>query len=167
MRGNDFGRTWVRMMVFLKNGTVSMGGQNSPSEKIRSGARGQISTELIMVISMMVALLLVVLLVNINLQLGWAEEKQSLEASAAANQLALAINRAAAGGSSTKISFTNTVGPDVTNVSVFDKRSVRAHYAIGGYASAGLVTNNTNIAAQVPINRQITVINTGGVITVE
>ena len=122
---------------------------------------GQLSVELVIVAAVMVGLLLAMFLVNDHLSNAWEDQKQSLEAGAAANQAALAINRAVAGGNGTQISFDNSVGQDVVSVAIFDRRSVRAYYIYGGYASAPIVTNNTNITA-VPINRKVAVKNIEG-----
>ncbi|MFA6489276.1 MAG: hypothetical protein WCT52_01195, partial [Candidatus Micrarchaeia archaeon] len=129
------------------------------------GGRGQVSVELVIITSVMVGLLLVMLLVNNSLQTSWNSERQILEATSAASQVALAINRAAAGGDGTTISFINTVSPDVTRMEVFDRRTVRAYYKIGGYASSALVTNSTNISGNISLNTQLIIANTNGTIT--
>ncbi len=115
----------------------------------------------------MIGLLLAMFLVNENLRSGWEEQKESLEASIAANQLAIAINKAVAGGNGTAVTFANAVGADVTNMSIYDWRSVRAYYIAGGYSSAPLVTNNTNVTGAIPINQGIIIRNIEGQITVE
>ena len=129
-----------------------------------NSGKGQVSVELIITTSVMAALLLLMLMVNNSLQQSWGVQKQVLEATAAANQVAIAMNRAAAGGDGTTVSFMNTVSPDVTSIQIFDKRTVRAYYAEGGYASAALVTNDTNVSGSVPINTQVIVSNNGNTI---
>lgn len=128
---------------------------------------GQLSVEMVIIAAVMVGLLLSMFLVNENLRSGWEGQKESLEASTAANQLAIAINKAVAGGNGTAIAFSNIVGTDVTNMSVYDMRSVRAYYLSGGYYSAPLVTNNTNVTGAIPLNQGIIVRNIEGQITVE
>lgn len=129
--------------------------------------RAQVSVELVLTTAIMASLLLAMLLVNDSLSTGWSYQRQYLEATQAATQAAIAANRAVAGGSGTQVTFTNTVAPSITNITVFDKRAIRAYFGAGGYASAALVTNMTNITGAIPLNRQVTFTNTGGTITVE
>ena len=60
--------------------------------------KAQMSVELVITVGIMVMLLIVMFLVNNTLASQWALQKQDLEASAAANQVAMAMNMAAAGG---------------------------------------------------------------------
>ncbi len=136
----------------------------SPGARAPHCLSGQVSVEMVIVSAIMVSLLLAMLLINSNLRASWDEQKQSLEATAAASQVAMAANRAAAGGDGTRISFVNSVGADVTRIIVFDNRAVRAYYSRGGYASIPLVTNNTNITGNVSLNQQIAVYNIGGTV---
>jgi len=117
-------------------------------------------------VSAMVLLLLVMYLVNQSLQQTWDGEKQVLEASSAANQVALAINRASAGGDGTQIRLNNFVGGDIANVTVSPPRAVTAYTWNGFSSSTPIVTNNTNISGNITINREIVVRNIGGTITI-
>ena len=141
-------------------GTGTPGASTAPL----NSCKGQVSVELIIITAVMASLLLLMLMVNNSLQQSWGAQKQVLEATAAANQVAIAMNRAAAGGDGTTVSFMNTVSPDITSIQIFDKRTVRAYYSEGGYASAALVTNDTNVSGSVPINRQVIVSNNGNTI---
>ncbi|MEM4633908.1 MAG: hypothetical protein QW275_02015 [Candidatus Anstonellaceae archaeon] len=134
-------------------------------EKMLSQRIGQISVEMVIISSAMIGLLLVMFVVNDFLNSSWEELKQSMQASAAADQVAHAINLASAGGNGTSISFFNRVGPDVVRIEVFGKRSIRAYYTAGGYASAALVTNNTNFNSDIPINQIVVFQNSGGIIS--
>jgi hypothetical protein len=125
----------------------------------------QISAELIVTISAMVFLLMAIFLVNNNLESTWEGQKQVLEASTAANQAALAINRAVAGGNGTSIAFTNFVGGNIANVTYSNPRAVMATTKNGQSASTPIVTNNTNITT-IPINQDIVVHNDNGLISV-
>ena len=127
---------------------------------------GQISAELMVTVSAMMFLLLVMYLVNDSLRLTWAGQKESLEASTAANQVALAINRAVAGGDGTVISFNNMVSTSIVNITISPPRAVRAETYRGMASSTPIITNNTNVTVFIPINKGVVVRNTGGVITV-
>jgi len=127
---------------------------------------GQISAELMVTVSAMVLLLLVMYIVNQSLQSTWNGEKQVLEASSAANQAALAINRAAAGGDGTQVRLNNYVGGSIANVTVSPPRAVTAFTWNGYSSSTPIVTNNTDIPGNITINREIVVRNTGGRITI-
>ncbi len=117
---------------------------------------------MVIIASVMVGLLLAVYLVNDSLRTTWEDSRQMLVASSAADRVALAINRAAAGGNGTKVTFFNEAEADVVSISLFDRRSVRAYAISGRYASAPLVTNNTNITANIPTGQAVTFINSGG-----
>jgi len=117
-------------------------------------------------VSAMMILLLVMYLVNDSLRLSWAGQKETLEASTAANQVALAINRAVAGGDGTVILFTNTVSASVSNITISPPRAVHAATSGGMASSTPIITNNTNISGRIPLNSEIVVRNIGGVITV-
>ena len=126
---------------------------------------GQISAELMITVSAMMTLLLVMYLVNDSLRLTWDSQKERLEASTAANQVALAINRAVAGGDGTVVSFNNKVSASIANMTI-SSRSVHADTNHGMGSSTPIVTNNTAVSGVIPLNREIAVRNTGGVITV-
>lgn len=117
-------------------------------------------------VSAMVALLLVMYIVNDSLRLTWAAQKERLEASTAANQAALAINRAVAGGDGAVISFGNMVGTSISSMTISPPRAVRADTKSGMASSTPIITNNTNIPGNISLNRQIVVRNIGGVITI-
>jgi len=127
--------------------------------------QGQVSVEMVIISSVMIGLLLAIFIVNDHLSNSWEEQKQGLEASSAANQVALAINRVSATGSGTQVSFLNRVGVDVTRIEIFNQRSVRAYYLNGRYSSAALVTNNTNFTDGIPTNQLVVVRNINGVIS--
>ena len=91
----------------------------------------------------MLMFLLISMLINNSLETQSRETRQQLQASAAANQLALAINRVAAAGDGTQISFFNTAGPDVVSMDIFVGRSLQAGYSAGGYVTVPLSTNKT------------------------
>lgn len=124
--------------------------------------RAQLSVELVIIATVMVGLLLAMYIVNDSLRTSWEDSRQMLLASSAATQAAMAINRAAAGGNGTKITFFSSASPDVASLSVFDLRSVRAYTLSGRFASAPLVTNNTNFTAGIPLNSQVTLVNYNG-----
>ena len=121
-------------------------------------------------------LLLVMYLVNDMLRFTWAGQREILEASTASNQVALAINRAAAGGDGTVISFNNKVSTSISKITISPPRAVRAEtnrstVSINGTnqsmaSSTPIITNNTNISGSIPMNREIVVRNIGGVITI-
>ena len=124
--------------------------------------------ELIVVVSVMVGLLLAMYMANNFLSVSWETQRQALQASTATEQVALAINRAVAAGNSTTIVMKNYVGPDITNMTVYDGRSVRAYYIQGGYSSSALITNLAVVTnSAIPLNRDIAIINRGGTIYVE
>ena len=127
---------------------------------------GQVSLEIVATAAVMLVLLFTMLLVNQHLQAIWEVQKEQLEASAAANQLAIAINRAAAGGNSTRVLLFNSAGPDVANISTYEGKSVRAYFVQGGFYAVPIVTSDTNISA-VPLNQEIAVVNANGTISVQ
>ena len=116
-------------------------------------------------LSSMMVMLLVIYIVNDSLRLTWAGQKEMLEASAAADQVTLAINRAVAGGDGTIILFNNKVGASIANMTV-SERAVRAETYRGMASSTPIITNNTNVMGAIPLNKEIVVRNIGGVITV-
>ena len=134
---------------------------------VAANRSGQISAELMVTVSSMMLLLIVIYMVNGSLQSIWDGQKGRLEASTAANQVALAINRAAAGGDGTQIKFNNYVGSNVANITISPPRAVHAETVGGMAASAPIITNNTDIPAPIPFNHDIVVRNNGGTITVE
>ncbi len=127
--------------------------------------KGQVSLEIVVIAGVMISVLFAVFYVDRHLGASWEVQKQRLEAGAAADQAALAINRAASWGDSARILFHNAAGPDVTNISAYAGRSLRAYYKEGGFYSVSLVTNQTSFTA-VPLNRDILVENTNGTITI-
>jgi hypothetical protein len=131
-----------------------------------SRLRGQISAELMVTVSAMMLLLIVIYLVNGTLQSIWDNQKGRLEASTAANQVALAINRAVAGGDGTQVKFNNAVGASIANITISPPRAVKAVTYGGMASSTPIITNNTNISAPIPMNREIVVRNNRGTITV-
>jgi len=118
-------------------------------------------------ISAMVIILLVMVIVNDTLNNSWEMQKESLEASSAANQMAFAINRAASGGDGTEVAFNNFAGAQMANITISEPRAVRATSKNGISSSTPIVTNNTNITGAIPINQEITVTNTEGLISIE
>jgi hypothetical protein len=129
--------------------------------------RGQLTVEMVVIAAIMIGLLVGMFLVNEYLSTSWEAQKESFEASSAASGLAMAINRAAAGGDGTIITRWNRVGTDIVNMSIYDHRSVRAYYFAGSYSSAPLITNNTNVAGAIPINQMLLIKNRNGTITIE
>ena len=129
-------------------------------------AIGQLSVEMVVISAAMIMLLLAIYLLNNDLQLAWSEQKGSLDASNAANGLALAMNKAAAGGNGTIVAFPNLVGPEVTSMSIYNLRVVRAYHSSGGFSSAPLVTNKTNVSGSIPLNQELFVRNSEGWISV-
>jgi len=127
---------------------------------------GQISAELMITVSAMVLLLLVMSIVNGTLQSTWNGQKERLEASTAANQVALAINRAVAGGGGTQIKFNNYVGGGIMNITIAPPRAVSAVTWNNISSSTPIITNNTNITGGILMNQEIVVRNDGGVITI-
>ena len=129
-------------------------------------SKGQISAELMVTVSAMVLLLLVMSLVNESLRSTWTGQQQTLEASSAANQVALAINRAVAGGDGSQIKFNNRVGSHVANITISPPRAVRATTNNSIWSSTSIITNNTDINGTIPINQELVVRNINGTITV-
>ncbi|MFA5930497.1 MAG: hypothetical protein WC861_06455 [Candidatus Micrarchaeia archaeon] len=127
---------------------------------------GQISAELMITVSAMIALLLAMYIVNDSLRATWDGQKERLEASTAANQVALAINRAVAGGDGTVVTFNNMASASIANITIINQRAVLAETYRGMGSSTPIITNNTNISGLVPMNREIAVRNIGGVITI-
>ena len=107
-------------------------------------------------VSMMVLLLLVMLIVNESLRATWVGQQEKLEASSAANQVALAINRAVAGGDGSQIKFNNRVGSHVANVTIAPPRAVLA-MTQNSWSSTPIITNNTDIPGAIPINQELVV----------
>jgi hypothetical protein len=117
-------------------------------------------------VSAMVILLMAMYIVNNMLSSTWDYQKQGLEASSAANQMALAINRAVAGGNGTQIKFNNHVGASVVNVTINPPRTVSANTTDGLWSSTPIITNSTSASGPLPINREVVVRNVDGVIFV-
>lgn len=133
---------------------------------IQNRKTGQISVEMSILTAIMVGVLLVILLANELLKTSWEEQRERMMASSAANKVAFAINQAVAGGNGTTIIFTNNVGPDVSGMSIYNNRSVRASYLLGGFSSVPVVTSNLG-SYEVPINSELVVRNVGGRISIE
>ena len=127
--------------------------------------KAQIAPEAVVIAGVMMFLLLSMYAVSVNLRAQWDEQKQSLEASAAASSLAQAINRVAAGENGTTMHYFNSAGPDVANMSIYQLRSLRAYYKAGGFASVALATNMTNTSAQtIPLNSYLWLNYTNGTV---
>jgi len=129
--------------------------------------RAQLSVEMVVISASMIGLLIAMFLVNEYLRSSWESQKQSFQAGAAANRLAMAINQASSSGNGATIAFFNRVGQDITNMSLYDGRSVRAFYLAGGYSSAAISTNNTNVSGSIPLNQLLLIRNVNGTIYVE
>lgn len=112
-------------------------------------SRAQLLPESVVVIAMLMLVLLMVLIANRQLESQSIRLQQQLQASTAATQMAMAINKVSSGGEGAQMSFFNSAGPSVTSMQLFDGRSLRVHYASGGHVSMPLVTNRTraNLAA--------------------
>ena len=126
---------------------------------------GQIAPEAVVIAGVMLFLLLAMYTVSVNLQQQWDRQRQSLQAEAAASDLAQAINTVAAEGDGTSLLYFNSAGPEVTNVSVYQFRSLRAYYKAGGFVSVALVTNQTN-SSFIPLNADVWLNNTNGTVCV-
>ncbi len=129
--------------------------------------RGQVSTEVVLICAVMLFFLLAIYLSNEHMRQQTLELGRRLQASAAANQLALAVDKAASGGDGARVPLFNSVGTDVKNVTIYDGRAVRAYYRGGGYVSVPLSTNQTSSLEVVPINEEIVVRNSNGTIVIE
>ena len=129
--------------------------------------RGQVSAELMVTISAMIILLMAMYLADQTIESSWNGEKDIMLASTASNQVALAINRVAAGGNGTQMVFNNYVGGSIANITINPPRAVRATTINGRWSTTAIITNNTNISGTIPINQDVVVKNTGGVITIE
>ena len=128
--------------------------------------RGQVSAELMVTISAMLILLMAMYFADQTIESSWNGEKDIMLASTASNQVALAINRVAAGGNGTQMVFNNYVGGSVANITINPPRAVRATTINGRWSTTAIITNNTNISGTIPINQDVVVTNTGGVITI-
>jgi len=129
--------------------------------------RGQISAELMVTVSAMLILLMAMYFADQTIESAWGGQKEIMLASTASNQVALAINRVAAGGNGTQMEFNNYVGGTVVNVTIDHPRAVRATTINNLWATTPIITNNTNITGAIPINQDVVVKNTNGVITIE
>ncbi len=109
--------------------------------------RAQIVPESVAVVILMMAFLLAMYMVNQNLEAQSASLKQQMQAGNAANQMASAINRVAAEGDGSQMSFFNSVGPAVSAMDIFSGRSLRAYTASCSYVSVPLATNKTSISS--------------------
>jgi hypothetical protein len=131
-----------------------------------SRIQGQVSVELVIMVSVALALLMVAFLVNDHMASSWENQKQKLEAGFAADRLALAVGRAVSGGDGATVHFFNHVMPDVNNMSMDGNRSVSASTVSGVSSSVPLVAN-ASAPFGIPINQEILVRNTNGTITIE
>ncbi|MEM4348092.1 MAG: hypothetical protein QXN37_00800 [Candidatus Anstonellaceae archaeon] len=124
--------------------------------------KGQLSVELVVIAAVMAFILFIIYIANQNLQALWERQKQLLEAGSVANKLALAINRAAAGGNSTKIFLSTTASENIVDISV-KGQFVTVRYSANGLYSVPLTTNMTQ-SSSVPLNTQIIIENRDNVI---
>ena len=129
--------------------------------------KGQISAELMVTISAMIVILLVMVIVDGTLNNSWELQKETLQTSSAANQMSLAINRAVAGGNGTEVAFNNFAGTLVQNMTISEPRAVKATSKNGVWSTTPIATNRTNVSGTIPINQDVTVRNTNGVISIE
>jgi len=133
-------------------------------------------------ISAMLILFMVMYLADQTIEFAWGGQKEQLLASTASNQVALAINRVAASGSGAQMEFNNYVGSNdtIANITISyadgsgvmvngtsPPRVVRTTTHNGRWATTPIITNNTNITGVIPINQDVVVKNTNGVITIE
>ncbi|MCX8195243.1 MAG: hypothetical protein N3G22_04025 [Candidatus Micrarchaeota archaeon] len=116
--------------------------------------RAQLSVELVAIASIMIGLLIALFIISDGLRISWNQQRQSMEAGRVANQVALAVNRALAGGNGTTIRFFNNAPADIINVSVRG-RTVRAYYEAGRYSSAGMATVPVLVGSSIPLNQEI------------
>src|SRR3989344_2671829 len=129
------------------------------------GTFGQVAPEALLIAGVMMFLLLAMYAVSEHLRQQGDAQRQSLQASSAANALAQQINSVAAGGNGTSVQFFNSAGGDVVNMSIYNLRSLRAYYKEGGYVSVALVTNNTNMSSPtIPLNVNLWLNNTNGTV---
>ncbi len=137
----------------------------TPADLLAGWERGQVAPEAVLIAGVMMFLLLAMYAVSVNLGQQWAGQKQSLEATAAANSLAQAINRVAAGENGTMLHYFNSAGPDVANMSIYHLRSLRAYYKAGGFASVALATNGTDAGGSaIPLNAYLWLNYTNGTV---
>lgn len=126
---------------------------------------GQVAPEAVMIAGVMVFLLLAMYVVSVHLTEQWGVEKQRMQATAAANSLAQAVNSVAAAGNGSSMPYFNAAGPDVANMTIYQLRSLRAYYREGGFVSVGLVTNRTSISSSgIPLNVDLWLNNTNGIV---
>lgn len=127
--------------------------------------RAQVAPEAVLIAGVMMFLLLAMFAVSEHMRQQWDAERQSLQASSAANALAQQINLVAAGGNGTSVQYFNSAGGDITNMSIYNLRSLRAYYREGGFVSVALVTNNTNMSSPtIPLNVELWLNNTNGTV---
>ena len=60
----------------------------------------------------------------------------------------------------------NSVGTDVSNMSVYMSRSVQAYASSGVSYSTPIVTNDTNVSGAIPLDSDIVVSNNNGIISI-
>jgi hypothetical protein len=130
------------------------------------GKKAQMSLELAVMASVMLLLLLAVLIANDSFASSWERQKQKLQASAAADRLSAQIDRAAAFGNGTAISYFNKVGKDVSNMSISEGRSVLVYTVSDVSASATPFPLNVSAPGGIPLNEELMIRNANGVITI-
>jgi hypothetical protein len=128
--------------------------------------KAQVSIELVMMAAMALGILLVIYLSNNMVSSSWENEKQRIEASFAADRMALSIGRAVAGGDGTVVRFFNRVGPDIVGFNLTYNRSISVRTVGGLRHSAPLVTSNISAPGGIPANAEITITNSNGQITI-
>ncbi|GEM_PF-2827453 len=129
------------------------------------GKKAQIAPEAVLVAGVMLFFLLSVYIASGHLKQQNAILGQSLQASAAASQVAIAINKVAAAGNGSKIVFFNSAAKGVSNITIYGGRAVKAACKAGCYVSVPLSTNNTILSGStIPLNSNIYVNNTEGTI---
>jgi hypothetical protein len=128
--------------------------------------KAQVSIELVMMAAMALGILLVIYLSNNMAASSWESEKQKIEATFAADRLALSVGRAVAGGDGTTIRYFNRVGPDIVGFSLTYNRSISVRTISNLTHSAPLVTSNITAPGGIPMNAEIAITNSNGQITI-
>ncbi|MCX8197109.1 MAG: hypothetical protein N3G80_02210 [Candidatus Micrarchaeota archaeon] len=125
--------------------------------------KAQLSVELVIIAGVMLFFLFIIYVANQFLQSSWENQKQFLEAGSLANRFALAINRAAAGGNSTKIIFSIEASQSIKNITI-SGRYVKIYYSASDFYPMPLVTNNTKMIGALLPNSNVIVENREGTI---
>ena len=134
---------------------------------MKTGKNAQVSIELVMVATMALGILLVIYIANNMISSSWENEKQKIEASFAADRIALQVGRAVAGGDGTTVRFFNRVGNDVSGISLLYNRSISATTVSNLRYSAPLVTSDVEAPGGIPLNAEIRITNSNGRISIE